>query len=208
MPAMRTLIASLLLAALSTTSLASVEQIAGTPCTLDGDHDLTESDQYRINHLFTARTMGLAQAMRAENADDRAYVSDMFQAGLYPVSFMPAGLYRCRTIKLGGLSDLIIYQWFECAVGADEDGTLTLRKTTGSQNFVGTLQPAGAGLLFRGAGHYGYEDDTRRYGDDEERNEVGCLTKDAEDGTRFVLEEPFPQFESLHDIIELQFLGS
>jgi hypothetical protein len=195
--------AGLGLAALSTSALASVDQIPGGPCTLDGDRGLTERDIYRIEHLTSARTGGIAAALGAESAEDRATVSNIFSGGLYPIAAMPEGTYKCRTIKLGGMSDLVVYQWFKCEVSSG-NGVLTLRKVTGSQNFTGTLEPAGSGLLFKGALSYGYETTAKRYGDDPERDQVGCVTKDFEDGTSFVLELPYPVFESLHDVIELR----
>lgn len=187
----------------SASALASVAQIPGGPCTLPGDHGLSERDVYRIEHLTSARTGGLAAAMRSDNAEDRQTVSALYEAGLHPVSSLPEGAYQCRTIKLGGISDLVVYQWFNCEVGA-EDGVLMLRKVTGSQNFSGTLEPAGAGFLFKGALTYGYEDAYVRYGEDATRDQVGCLTRDFEDGSNFILELPYPQFESLHDVIVLR----
>ncbi len=198
----KSLAAAIALSVLASPTLASVEQIVGGPCTVPDDAGLTDRDVYRIEHLVSSRTGGLAEAMRAESSADRAAVSMLFQNGLYPVAAMPEGQYQCRTIKLGGISELVVYQWFACEVTRARD-TLTLSKTTGSQRFEGTLVPAGSGLLYRGALTYGYETTPVAYGDDAKRDQVGCVTKDAEDGTHFVLELPYPVFESRHDVIEL-----
>ena len=197
------LAASLALVLATSPALASVEQIPGGPCTIPTDAGLTDRDTYRIEHLASARTAGLAAALKAESADDRAAVSSLFEAGLSPIVSMPEGDYRCRTLKLGGMSDLVVYAWFTCAVAA-EAGGLTIRKTTGSQNFSGALVPAGSGLLYTGVLVYGDENAAKPYGSDPERDQVGCVTKDFEDGSGFVLELPYPQFESVFDVIELR----
>lgn len=188
---------------LPTASPASVEQILGGPCTVPADSGLTDRDLYRVEHLTSSRTGGLAAALKAESAPDRAIISGLFEAGLSPIASMPEGSYQCRTLKMGGLSDLVVYQWFTCEVG-NQEGALTIRKVSGSQNFVGTLTPAGAGLLYKGVLTYGDEAEAKPYGSDPERDQVGCVTKDFEDGSSFVLELPYPVFESQHDVIELK----
>ena len=202
MSPLKSLAACLALAGLATPAVASVEQIAGNPCTVPSDAALTDRDAYRIEHLVSSRTAGLAEALRADSIEDRTGLSRLFENGLAPISIMPEGAYQCRTIKLGGISELTVYQWFTCEVTPSGDG-LTLSKTSGSQNFTGTLTQAGDGLLYKGTLRYGYEDRPVAYGADPERDQIGCVTKDAEDGTHFVLELPYPVFESRHDVIEL-----
>ena len=80
---------------------------------------------------------------------------------------------------------------------------MILRKTSGSQRFFGLLSQAGNGLTYRGALSYGYETELMSYGDDEERNQVGCLSQIADEAGHLVLELPEPIFESAHDVIEL-----
>lgn len=196
------LTALVVLLALPSAAEAGVAQIAGSACSPIAEMQLTDRDTYRIEHLTSSRTAGLAEALRAESAEDRASVSELFSNGLYPISDMPEGDYQCRTIKLGGLSEVVVYQWFTCEISR-ADGVLHIAKTSGSQNFSGTLTPAGSGLLYRGALTYGYETEATGYGENAERDQVGCVTKDAEDGMHFVLELPYPVFESRHDVIEL-----
>lgn len=180
--------------------------ISGEPCTIPQGLHLAPADEARIAHLTASRTKGLGEAMRAPSARDRSVVAGLYAADLLaltPAEIAP-GPYRCRTIKLGGISDLVVYQWFKCEVKRTDQG-LFLDKLTGSQNFSGRLYTnRSAGLLFVGAGHYGYEKSPRAYGDDPKRNIVGCMTGLPGEPGHYILEEPHPVFESTHDVIELR----
>ncbi len=81
---------------------------------------------------------------------------------------------------------------------------MVIRKTSGSQRFLGFLSEAGDSLAYRGALSYGYEEQMKLYGQDNERNQVGCLSAVDPDMNHFVLELPEPVFESFHDVIELK----
>lgn len=188
-------------------ALATLAALAGTlpafaACAIGEDVQLASEDVARIENLAEARSRGLAQALRSGSAADRAVVSDLLADP--PRRIDPAALpgdYRCRTIKLGGITDLTAYGWFRCAIHTEGDA-LTIVKLTGSQNFTGMLHPAGDGLLMVGAGHYN-QDPPNTYGDDPERNIVGCLVAAGPQGT-LLLEEPYPRFESVHDLIVLE----
>lgn len=170
------------------------------------DIGLTENDQSRLGNLMTSRTRGLAAALRAESLADREVVADLFDPGVPPPDAqLMAGDYRCRTIKLGGdFNTLVVYQWFSCKITDNGDGSFDIRKLTGSQNFAGTLQKAGFSYAFKGASFYGYEDGTIKYGENEERNLVGCFSAVTKGNKHFILELPFPLLESFHDVIEFQ----
>lgn len=165
-------------------------------------------DSERIVNFAETRTIALGEALNSDNAEDRAIVSAIFANGFQPLSpdKVIDGTYQCRTIKLGGLAPITSYQWFSCEIN-HEEAVLTVRKVTGSQNFFGVMYPVSDtdGVLFyKGASHYGYEDQIRMYGDDEERNQVGCMSAINTKAGHFVLELPRPQFESTHDLIEFK----
>lgn len=168
------------------------------------DIDLSERDAVRLAQLEQSRLRGLSASLLGESAEERSAVAAIFSDGLAPPDpgALP-GRYECRTIKLGGLLPLIVYGWFRCEIGEDAGGSFSIAKVTGSQNFTGTLFPgeAGSGLIFRGASHYG-DEGPRDYGDDPERDEVGCFS--AAGNGHFVLELPFPVLESAHDVIEFR----
>lgn len=166
--------------------------------------EVTEGDASKLDNMFISRTRGLAAALEGESAADREVVSGLFESGLAQAEEeLLAGTFQCRTIKMGGISPLVVYDWFQCEI-QPEEAVYTIRKVTGSQNFFGILEPYGAVWTYQGAGTYGYEEELRFYGDDEERNQVGCLSAVTKGNQHFVLELPFPQFESFHDVIELR----
>lgn len=162
-------------------------------------------DSERIVNFAETRRIALGEALQSENAADRAIVSGIFANGFQPLSpdRVQDGNYQCRTIKLGGLTAITSYQWFSCEI-AHEEAVLTVRKITGSQNFFGVLYPVGDVLFYKGASHYGYEDQARLYGEDDEHNQVGCMSAINTKAGHFVLELPRPQFESTHDLIEFK----
>lgn len=174
-------------------------------CGLPEGIKFTARDIARLERLETSRSIGLAQAMRSESFADRELIASLFEKGFEPIG-SPAdviGKYQCRTIKLGGLGPAVVYGWFGCEINP-EDAALTIYKSTGSQRFFGLLYPAGTGLTYRGAGHYGYETEFRFYGDEADRDQVGCLSKIAGEPGHLVLELPEPVFESAHNVIELK----
>jgi hypothetical protein len=174
-------------------------------CPLPEVLELNGDDISRLENLGTSRIIGLGSAMRSEYAADRAVVAELFEPGIAPVDpELLAGDYRCRTIKMGGILPLVVYQWFRCEIRETEEGW-TIDKVTGSQNFSGILIPGeGTGVVYRGASTYGYEDASRAYGDDPEHDQVGCLSAVTKGNRHFMLELPFPRLESYHDVIELR----
>lgn len=169
-------------------------------CQVPDAAPVTPFDGDRMTGFETARSRGLAEALVAENADDRELVSALFAPGETSISQIPDGDYRCRTIKLGGLLPLTAYGYFACAIS--DDGS-RIDKLTGSQRFSGDLLPSdGGGLFYWGALHYG-DEAPMDYDAEAERSQVGCLYKVSGKPVRYRLELPFPRFESTHDVIEL-----
>lgn len=182
----------------------SMPALSSDSCGVPESFGLSEEDASRLENLDTSRTRGLGAALRATDSNERAVVADLFEHGVAPVDQdLLVGKYQCRTIKMGGNLPLVVYRWFRCEIN-QEDATYTLRKITGSQNFFGVLEPAGSGYAYKGAGHYGYEDSVRFYGDDVDRNQVGCLSAVTKGQKHFMLELPFPRVESVHDVIEFK----
>jgi hypothetical protein len=185
--------------------IAGSAQAEAPPCAPPADLQLTADDAGRLKDLPASRARGLAAVKREADAEVGGVVARLFEGGPRPLSAVEPGKYRCRTIKLGsqiaGLQS-VVYGYFACTIKTDAEGW-TLAKVSGSQNFTGTLTPAGEGLLFKGASHYGYEK-PRRYGDDPEHDLVGCLLAAPSGARHYILELPSPALESLHDVIELE----
>lgn len=163
---------------------------------------LSERDASRLSGLEWSRLRGLAAALTEPDGEARQAVAGLYANGLAPADDLPEGDYHCRTIKLGGISPLVVYQVFDCTIKAAKDGGYAIVKETGSQRFTGELTPSGDGYFYRGALNYADEGPVA-YDGGSERDQVGCLYKVSPDGDSYILELPSPLLESFHDVIVL-----
>ena len=120
-----------------------------------------------------------------------------------------AGRWRCRTIKLGGLTPDVVYSWFNCRI-SHRDGGLFFEKVTGSQRVAGVLYPReDGGYVLLGAASVGNEPPHRYSGNHESAgaeatpdDAVGVLSATGTNHAR--IEFPYPVQESTFDVIELK----
>jgi hypothetical protein len=166
----------------------------------------TDQDQERIRGWYKSWQAALADARaKGFGADiDREGILLQPTAAL-PNPHLPAGDYRCRTIKLGtqGRSGLayVAYGWFRCRV-APEQGLSSLTKITGSQRPVGLIFPDNLKRqIFLGTLELGDEKMAVNYGSDRMRDMAGLVERIGDNRWRLVL--PAPAYESLLDVIEL-----
>lgn len=166
----------------------------------------TDQDKQRIRGWYPSWQSALKDARaKGFGADiDREGALLQPMAAL-PNPHLPAGDYRCRTIKLGakGRSTLsyIAYDWFQCRVVA-EQGIASFVKTNGSQRPVGLIFPDNLNRqIFLGTLQLGDEKLPIDYGIDRMRDMAGIVERIGDNRWRLVL--PAPTFESLLDVIEL-----
>ena len=124
---------------------------------------------------------------------------------------LPAGEYRCRTLKLGSRGDdgltYVPYEQFRCRVAPGADGLMHFTKLTGSQRPVGRLFPEhDRRQIFLGTIQLGDERRALGYGRDADRNMAGAVERIGERRWRIVF--PYPHYESVLDVIELTYLPS
>jgi hypothetical protein len=116
----------------------------------------------------------------------------------------PSGDYRCRVIKLGskghGGLGYVAYPHFACRID-DEGEVASFKKLTGSQRPVGVILGDARRLVFLGTLVLGDEQRALDYGRDPDRDMIGAV--EAIPGGRWRLILPYPQYESLIDVIEL-----
>lgn len=180
--------------------LVALHPLSTAACEVPAKVELSQFDTDRMHDFLRSRAQGLAEALVSDSASDRSLVSGMFNRSDGTIDAIPDGNYRCRTIKLGGLLPLVAYGYFNCTIA---EGGTRIDKTSGSQRFSGTLTPADQAVFYKGALHYG-DEQPMDYGQDAERDQVGCIYPlGDEQGPRYRLELPSPQFESTHDVIEL-----
>jgi len=98
------------------------------------------------NHLGAALHVALARGVGA----DHAVLVEEMRGGGGPLAGAE-GNWTCRTLKLGGITDLTAYPDFRCRISAGPEG-LTPVKLTGSQRVKGRIYPDGT---FLGVGHVG-----------------------------------------------------
>jgi Domain of unknown function (DUF4893) len=166
---------------------------------------VTDDDRTRIRHWREAWTEALAQAQPA-NAGAIAREGPLLDPdAALAGARLPAGDYRCRTIKLGaqtsGHAVFTAYGPRLCRIGA-EGTRLHLTALGGPQRPIGILFPdTGRRMIFLGTLQLGDEALAYRYSRDRERDMIGLLERIGDRRWRLVL--PHPHFESLLDVIEL-----
>jgi hypothetical protein len=154
-------------------------------------------DQSRLARLGEARERGLSESGGA--------AQDVLGATATGGSLV--GSYRCRTIKLGGMTPQMQYSWFRCRI-FEAGGMLRFEKTSGSQRMGGTLYPDGDGYVYLGASWVKGEHPHRYSGNGASvgaratpDDQIGKMTA-ISGGAR--LEMPFPVQESVFDVVELR----
>ncbi len=166
----------------------------------------TAQDRDRIRGWYNSWEAALADARAKGHTPAVAAEGALLQPlAALPNPHLPAGDYRCRTIKVGsqpgGTLGYIAYGWFRCRVSA-EQGLHSLTKTSGSQRPVGLIFPDTlTRQIFLGTLELGDETMPVNYGTDRMRDMAGLVERIGDNRWRLVL--PAPAYESLLDVIEL-----
>ena len=153
-----------------------------------------------------AKAMGEAQAGGSPE-DLRALETAMGGGGeaISPSAIM--GEWRCRTIKMGGLVPLIVYDRFRCRFSM-KNGQVFFEKLSGSQRVSGYVYDDGARMILLGALSVGNEPQGSYAGAGEsaggevaESNQIGIVVRSG--SGRMRIEFPYPYYESTFDVLEL-----
>lgn len=185
--------------------------VARKPAPNDWRAVATANDVSRLHDWRDAFVKALGEARAAGKAADLAREGVLLSPDVaLPDPALPAGKYRCRTVKLGNGSNaagsgsglgFIAYPAFDCRVTVEGD-VASLVKTTGSQRFVGRLFRGGDRReTFLGTAMLGDETRALQYGRDPDRDMAGALERIGPKRWRLVL--PYPRFESTLDVVEL-----
>lgn len=189
--------------------LAAALVICATPAFAAWQGRASPYDVERLSHLADARTKGIQQTQGASEKD-LAAVRAVLNRNSHIVSFASLkGTWRCRTIKLGGMAPVVIYDWFTCRIG-EEHGHPYFEKQSGTQHFGGSLYPhESGGFVFLGGMNWSkdkqafYSSGRPSLGADTTPSDaVGLLSSIGPNVAR--IEFPYPAQESTFDVIELR----
>jgi hypothetical protein len=166
----------------------------------------TAADRDRLREWRTAFIEALGKA-RTRNAPEVKAQGPLLEpdAAIHDPDGIPAGTYRCRTVKLGaqrpGSLDYVAYPPFDCRI-ADEGEVASFAKLSGSQRPVGLVFDGdGNRQIFLGTLMLGDETQAIDYGRDANRDMAGAIERIGPRRWRLIL--PRPRFESTMDVIEL-----
>jgi hypothetical protein len=188
--------------------IAVLAALAAAPAAEAGWQDqVSPYDAGRLAKLDEARAKGLAEASPGR---DISLIHAVLDTQPRPVSARELqGDWRCRTIKLGGMTPDVVYSWFRCRI--DERGDqLVFAKLSGTQRLIGYLyrrDPDGFVLL---AGYSVKGEPPHRYSGN--RPSAGAVTTPDDavgllvaTGSRSArIEFPYPEQESTFDVVELK----
>jgi hypothetical protein len=187
--------------------LASSFALAATAADAGWQDVASSRDAQRLGQLQESKEKGLQEASAGP---DMATIHAVLDPASQPISDSEArGQWRCRTIKLGGMTPSVVYGWFNCRV-VDRGGHLFFEKTSGSQRVSGWLYPdQSGGLVLLGANTMKGEPERRYSGsgasagaDATPDDAVGVLTSIGSGHAR--IEFPYPVQESTFDVLELK----
>ena len=173
------------------------------PAHADGEVQklITDADKARLDKYGETRKAALEEA-KAGNPSEVKQLEDLLAKPLVAFSDKDlTGNWKCRTIKAGGISPLVIYGWFKCKVTDDGSGW-RLAKISGSQRTSGSLFDDGDKRAIY-LGSFSVNDDKAKpYGSGPESDQVGYAFRNS--ATEWRIEFPAPYYESKLDIMELK----
>ena len=171
--------------------------------------DVRPADIERLAYLTEHFGAAMREAMEGGTAADVEALREAM-SGPAPGGVDPSGDWDCRTIKIGGISPLVVYTPFRCRITEVEQGLWEIEKITGSQRLSGRIEATQAGLVYTGVGFVGDRPATDYAGlpdtpEPVEPNQtyaqVGILEMASSDRGRLLL--PAPILESRFDVIAL-----
>lgn len=174
------------------------------PALADGEVDklMTPADKVRLANYGEVRKAAVAEA-KANGSSAEIEVLDAILAK--PLTsfqgFDMTGNWQCRTIKVGGLSPLLVYGWFKCRVTDDGSGWL-LEKISGSQRTRGRFYDDNEKRLIYLGSFFVNDEKPKPYGSGLETDQVGYAFRSGPAEWR--IELPSPYYESKLDILEFK----
>jgi len=178
--------------------------LAAVPSFATGEIEglITQADRERLASFEKVRTAALREARAAGAPEDVSVLDGIVNAQALPMrDFDATGAWQCRTIKLGGPAELVIYGWFKCRITDDGSGWM-LEKLTGSQRTKGRFFTESDTRSTYLGSFYVADEKPAPYGSGPDSDQVGYMTRSGADAFR--IEFPSPAYESRFDILEFR----
>ena len=178
--------------------------LAATPAMATGEIErlITDADRERLANYETIREAALKEARDGGERQDVATLDAVLEPEPMAWSdFDMTGDWQCRTIKVGGQAELVVYGWFKCRV-ADDGSGWTLEKLTGSQRTKGRFfTESDTRLTYLGSLAFN-NDPFPAYGAGPDSDQAGYAFRSGEASWR--IDFPGPRYESRFDILEFR----
>ncbi|RWH70974.1 DUF4893 domain-containing protein [Mesorhizobium sp.] len=173
------------------------------PAYADGEVQklITAADKGRLEKYGETRKAALEEA-KAGNPSEVKQLDDLLAKPIVAFSDKDlTGNWKCRTIKAGGISPLIIYDWFKCKV-TDDGAGWRLTKISGSQRTTGRFfDDSDKRSIYLGSFSVN-NDKPKPYGSGPESDQVGYAFRSS--ASEWRIEFPAPYYESKLDIMEFK----
>jgi hypothetical protein len=107
-------------------------------------------DAQRLADIADTRERALAEAEHGNGSGDVRAIKETFapQGRTVPESTL-YGAWRCRQMKLGGMTDYAVFSWFPCRISRSGDGIWFEKH--GTQRMAGYLYPENGMWVYLGA---------------------------------------------------------
>jgi hypothetical protein len=174
----------------------------------DWRDQVSPRDIDRLAHLNDARDDALAQARQRGGKGDYNAIEKILRPAAHAVPEQAlTGNWRCRQVKLGGMSGYYIFDWFNCRISKAGSGIWF--EKSGTQRMAGYLYPQEGMWVYLGA-QSAKGEPLHRYsgraasvgGDTNPDDQIGVLVGIGDNHLRIDLPAPGTQ-ESDFDTIEL-----
>jgi len=120
------------------------------PARADWRDQVSPQDAERLTHLNDAREDALEQARHRGGHGDVRAIGAVFDPAPRSIPGQAlAGTWRCRQIKLGGMTGYYVFDWFKCRI-AHVNGGLWFEKA-GTQRMAGYLHSQEGMWVYLGA---------------------------------------------------------
>ncbi len=162
---------------------------------------ITASDRQKLQQYGQTRQKALGESRKGAAADIAVLDEVLARPIVSFKGFDMTGQWQCRTIKVGGIGDLVIYDWFRCRVTDDGSGW-RLEKTSGSQRTAGRFYDDDDRRLIYLGSLFIAGDPMKPYGSGPETDQVGYAFRTGPRAWR--IEMPAPYYESTLDILEFR----